>query len=510
MLLEACIQLFQPRQHDLNAMRNFLLGLSLLLVFSTAPALSEPTDQQADFQQIQLHLNNLDSAKNQHETEIQQIKQQIQNQQNQATISQQVTDKRFEMQDARVGDLGIATGQQANAIALLGIFITFIALVAGFGAYFTAANRAAQEAEKHAESASEKWFETHGLELKNKINDLKKLASSLEKDSNNFQEMLRNEEQRILNVKEQNVSVKITHESISAVSTASQALNAKPENNFSAEDHHIRGLDEFQSDRYDSALISFTKAVEQSEAENSSPQSKIKYLFALATSFGALKKHKEAIEIYNKIDKNFSTFNDKEISLTVLISLYNKAHELGDLNNLEEQNKIYNEIFSRFSSDPSPIFRLWTAKSIFNQTQVLIDLKLYNEALKVCNRLITEYGYNTESEIREVVAKAIVRKSIILFHLSKNTDSLLPLEYIENLFNLDSNYSLEKYLVMALVTKAYLQNELKLVEDAISTSDKLIKLYSENTDPEIQEHVARAKKLLNKLRDGSDEATPPA
>jgi tetratricopeptide (TPR) repeat protein len=353
--------------------------LLYLLVYSVSAFCIEPARQGVNAQaspQVQTPATAND---------IDQLKAQLQALQQELTFHQAVSDNRMQAQDQRIGDLNISTSRQANYMAAIsnvttwvGIAIAVIAFGAGFIVYFSATSRASAEAKK----VSERWFQVHSSNLRGQIEALKELAGNLQSQVDSLRQKAegaraeiddltigvdahakqkrRQIDKAAQQILEMSAKTPETRESldpaaIEIVQQASEALQAKPENAFTAEDHYSRGLSEFTAGRFDSALVSFDKAVALSRSH--ADEDYARYLYARAVALYQLGRHSEAISVYDDMDKLYGHDEFPSIRKQVARALVNKGIILGLLNRSEEAISIYDEIIKRYEGDERPRMR---------------------------------------------------------------------------------------------------------------------------------------------------------
>ena len=133
----------------------------------------------------------------------------------------------------------------------------------------------------------------------------------------------------------------------------SNALKAKPESQFTAENFYARGLADISSTNYQSALSAFEQAIMLSNADAPADQV-AQYLFAKGVTLGALGKSEEEIAVYDEIDRRFGKDESPSVRERVAGGLVNKGFRLGALGRSEEAIAVYDEIDRRFSKDESP------------------------------------------------------------------------------------------------------------------------------------------------------------
>lgn len=441
------------------------------------------------------------------QTDIQQLQQQIQVLDKELTVLKEVTANRLDSQDKRVGDLGLWTNQQANHMGaisnlstLVGIGITIItaiiALVAGFSTYFTTKRRAIEEAEKHAASAANEWFTKNSTELKERIDELKKLASMHEEYSNLFKDHLYKVSPQILkNIDPENHNP-VTLEALATVSNASQALNAKPEDQFTVDDHYVRGLNEFSAKRFESALISFQKALDKATTESVSPARHASLITAYAVALCELRRFEEALNFYDEIDQRYGNEPASSVRAQVAKALYNKSVALHHLNRPQDEIRVLDLINQRYGNDPDPAIRENVATSLLNKGITLTSLQRLEEAIATYDTLEQQFGNDSTTLVREQVTKALLNKAGRLNQLNNSEEAIHIYDRIDQRDRHDDSSSLRELVADALFSKGITLANLERSEEAIQAFDTIAQRYSADASPALRERVAKA--LFNK------------
>lgn len=351
------------------------------------------------------------------QTDIQQLQQQILVLDKELTVLKEVASNRLDAQDKRVGDLGLWTSQQANHMGaisnlstLVGIGITvltaLIAVGAGFITYFSTKNRVIEEAEKHAQSAAEAWFIKNKEKLEKEIAELEELAANGKTTINTRLSEIDQAADQILSRPNHSPSQASNPEALLILKTASSALKSKPETEFTAEDHYIRGLNEYSAKRFDLALTNFDTAISIATTESVPPEKLSDYMFARALTLGDLNRHDEEIKGYDKIDEYFGKYSDPTLRRLVGKSLFNKGFALSQLNRSQDEIKVYDEIERRYSSDNTPPLRELTANALVNKGITLKQLNRPEEAIETLERAEKRYANDDNPEMQYILMHA--------------------------------------------------------------------------------------------------------
>jgi TolA-binding protein len=192
-------------------------------------------------------------------------------------------------------------------------------------------------------------------------------------------------------------------ESLKIVAEASKALEAKPEINFSAKEHFLRGLAHFGAKNFQSAIISFDNAI----ANNPDNEEFAKVLLGKALSLAKLDKSEEAIAVYEQIYQRYRKDNAPAMREIVATALFNKGVRLGALGKSEEAIAVYDLIDQRYRSDDAPAIREQVCKALVNQAVRLGALGKSEEAIAVYDQIDQRYRSDDTPAMRELVAKGL-------------------------------------------------------------------------------------------------------
>jgi tetratricopeptide (TPR) repeat protein len=308
-------------------------------------------------------------------------------------ILKEVTSSRLDAQDQRIGDLNGWTEQQANHMAAISnvtawvaTLITLIAVAAGFIIYFSMKGRASAEARE----AAQHWFLENTNALHQQIDALKTEAETLRSQVETLRQRIDNAHGEIDRMttevddhaKESRAAIDQAAQQILAVSSKHQdsrtvdplavetvrqanlTLETKPVNTFNADDHMVRGLSEYTSGRFDSALSSFDKALELARTEVPSPLRYAKLLLARGAALLELQRNVDALEAFDEIDR-------------------------------------------RYGTDAHPALRAQCAKAFFNKGIMFARLGRSQEEIAMYDMIDQRYGTDALSDLREIVARAL-------------------------------------------------------------------------------------------------------
>lgn len=423
------------------------------------------------------------------------------------SVLKEVAATRLDAQDARIGDLDVKTGQQSNHLAAIanlttwvGTAITLITLLAGFVGYVTVRQRASTE----AQAAAQQWFDNHAQALADQIATLQAHVTQLRSEAQTLMETAASGvNQHALTTRERidqaaerllsgtNARADAALEDTSAIQQASRALEAKPEREFTADDHYTRGVHEWTEQRFDAALHHFDQALASASALPAEQQAK--YLYARGAALGQLQRPEDALQVYEEVERRYGGV-DPSPALRELVAraLVSKGFTLGQLQRLDDTLVVYDEVERRYSADPSPALRELVARVWVNKGVMLEKLQRSQDALHACDEVERRYGADPSPMLREHVAKALVNKGIALGQLQQPEHKLSVYDEVERRYGADPSPALRAQVARAWVGKGFTLLQLNRQEDALQIYVAVERRYGDDLDPALREHVAKA------------------
>lgn len=480
--------------------RFFGFSLCLALFFLTttpeSPAMPGKVAQNEVQKQSQVTAQVKSLGKNQEKIVQEEIR--VQSLEKDVAILSAIMDARLDAQDQRFSDLEKWTGQQANYMAAIsnvttwvGAGITLIALVAGFVIYFSMKSRASAEAMQ----AAERWFQQNTNDLRGQIDVLltragnlqsqldelqqkakdahgqiedqttavgdhaKKSVEAISKAAQESRKVIDDAAQQILSLesKDQASQRIVDQASIEVVQQASLALKAKPENEFTSDDHYARGVDEYRRGSLGAALLSFEEAIRKAQQEQVLPEHYVKLMNARAVVIHAQGDTDQAIEIFDEIDRDHGSNTSPGMREQVAKAIFNKGAVLDVRNESEKAIAIYDEVDRRYGRDTSSGVREQVVDALFNKGWILGNGHFNDKAIEVYDEIDRRYGEDASPGIRVAVAKALVCKGIDLGQAGRVEEAINVYEKIENRYSIDTNPSLLELLREARNNKLLLK-----------------------------------------------------
>jgi tetratricopeptide (TPR) repeat protein len=410
----------------------FLTSLALLWP-DLAVRAAEPPPAHEPLVQLQQRIDALEKAlqEQKNTTEILQNKLQLTS----ATI------------DSRMYEFGVITTMLANKttwigilVAMTGVLITILVGVAGFITY----NNAQDKAKKEARSAAKKWFGAKTQDLEREIEQLlfkaeaaqQSIASQADKvlseaqDASRVMQAAKAEAQSFMQMAISAEQVGLSglggqsgdalHSDF--VQQANESLKAKPENQFTADEHYIRGASLYHSGNLQAALDSFDAAIRitSDDADN------VKYRMARAFTLSTLNQSEEAMATWDALDQQYGQHPLDPVREQVATGLFNKGISLTELGRFEEAIAVYDYLDQRFGQDRAAAVREQVAKGLFNKSYKLGKMGRPEQEIAVLQDLEQRFGSASDPHIREHLLRAHNRLGIKQIGLAKSHWSDLP------------------------------------------------------------------------------------
>ncbi len=478
-------------------MRKILFGMILQWLLLSSAAIATASSTPNDIERIRDEMRAIDKT---------------------VAILEEGTKNKLDAQDKRIGDLGLATAQQANFMGAIanqttnvGYLITLILFIGGLAAYFTATRHAAKEAKETAK----KWMEEHERDLRAQIDALKAGAQDLRVEILQLREQAgaarRAIDQHKAEVTDHAANVHAVFDNLVSrlpssvpsedqtsgahadetavhmIHEVSQALESKPEREFTSEDHFTRGFNEYLANRFDSALVSFDKALEHAQTEKVLPTRHARIMFARALALGGIGRDQEEIAAYEEIDQAYGANDDPTLREQVATALVNKGFKLGQVGRTDDEIAVYREVDRRYGSDHTLALRKQVARALCNRATTFGKSGLSDDAITDCDEIDKRYGEDYHPSLREVVARALYNKGGALKQLGHSDHAVQVYGEIDKRYSMDDRPAQQKTVARALVQKGNTLTNLGHYSDAIATYSKVEQRYGANDNPAICE-----------------------
>jgi tetratricopeptide (TPR) repeat protein len=376
----------------------------------------------------------------------------LQEQQRQQSIDLAVLEKinaaKLDAQDKRISDLNLAATQQSNQIAIAanqttqlgnliaitGVVITLLVFAAGLITYFSVTAKAKTEAKQ----AAQDWFRDNSNQLTAEVKQLQNQAAkigaqmtaheanvadaskaavgSIAQQKQAFDTACKQALSSVTDKSGASQPRILSDESKAAIEAEGKRLRAKPEEQFTAADHFVRGLEALTSNNFAVALDWFDKA---NSFEGSKPEQSAMYLFAKAFALGELNRSEDAIAVSEQIEARYGKDDNPAMRELVAKALFNKGVQLDQLNRSEDAIAVYEQIEARYSKDDNPALRELVAKALVNKGGRLGQLNRYEDEITVYEQIEARYGKDESPALREHVAQAKNGQGFSLLMLAK-------------------------------------------------------------------------------------------
>ena len=436
----------------------------------------------------------------------------------------QIVETKLDANDKRIADFSIHTTAQgtqtawvSNLIAMMALGITVVSIVAGFAIY----NGAAAKAKNEARNVAESWFNDNSTKIQNRIAELEenanrfhlqiteleeKALSSLarmDRDSERVTAAATSAENAVKHAAERLISKSISASSKNripntddqiVIKQANDVLKQKPENNFSASDHYIRGVSFFTAGNFQNALESFTSAIDLSKYYIFTERAK--YLMAKATVLSRLDRDAESIEILDEILQLESDFLSDDP--TVIQSLVNKAVSLNKLGRFEEEVAAYNIAISKFNNNTDTNIVTQLVKAIHYKALTLGLMSKPSDALELFNDAIKRFKDNPNEQVRDQLIKLMFGKAVHQMKQKDFADEISTYDEIIEILDGKNPNSLDEQVVKAKHFKAMTLSSTDRVPEALEMYQILESSLKQNITPELKEILANI--MLGKAR----------
>lgn len=389
-----------------------LLSASCPLSFAADnPGGSKTADQAQDsIPQLQEKIKNLEQELQQHKAAQELALYKVQ------TLKETLDSRMYDFANV-TAMLGNNTAWVGNLIALFGSAITVLIFIAGFASYFSTKTRARIEAQEAART----WFAEKIPELEAQFRQRmeEKLLKNEQDVLRRFEELAHQvrakaqaleSEMEAAALREAEVLTRLAggheqegagipdgqgqalHASNLHVLQASESLKSKPENEFTASEHYIRGASLCHHNNYRAALESFDAALKIAREAGSKSSELVKYQMARAYALGTLGEHDAAAAVYDELERHFALDPDDSVREQVAIGLLNKGISLGDNAAWDKALQAYEHLQARFGHDKAASVREQVGKGLYNSAYVLGKLGKYAEELAVYDQLEQRYA----------------------------------------------------------------------------------------------------------------------
>lgn len=393
-------------------------------------------------------------------------------------------DKRVDDQVSRVADIG-------NQVDRFGICITVLLFLAGVFGYFSAANKAREEARE----ATKQWLEKHFQTLQQKIKSLEESAALAQTridstvDGVNAHATAAKEYiQRNLDSTNNSIG-QISRSDDEALQQSAEQIRSTPEANYSFEDWDTRAFAAYRAEQLEDAALFWKRA-------------------ATVPGAGAVRTA-QALHNRSVVLRQLRRWNDAKTTLEELIASYGNDPSpelqlimskallgLGvTFSNLQDDNAAiaaYDKLISLHDDGESPALREQIAKAMFNKGLKLGQMGLADEEITTYENLLSRYAADNSAALREPIANALLNKGFTLGQIQRSEDAIAAYDQLITLYNNDDSPAIRVQVVKATVNKGIQLGQMQRNDEAVSIFEHLITRYGNDASPDLQEPIAHA------------------
>jgi tetratricopeptide (TPR) repeat protein len=177
-------------------------------------------------------------------------------------------------------------------------------------------------------------------------------------------------------------------------------------------------------------------------------------LFNKAYALGELKRHDEAIAIFDDLVARYGNHDMAVIQERVCAALYNKGIDLGKLDRSEDAISAYNEVLARFGAIQNPSLLVTIVSALYNKGVRLGKLNRSEEAIAVYDEVVMRFGGAEGDVLQERVAKALFNKGVRLGEQKRQDDAITTYDAVMVRYGNTENPAIKEHLFNALFNKA--------------------------------------------------------
>lgn len=424
-------------------------------------------------------------------------------------IEKKITNNRIEMQDKRISDISLGISQQSNnltsstsllsiAISILGTIVTLILFLAGYATYLVSTKKSIEAAREE----SKNWIKSNSTNIEKQIKTLEKTVSDAMKEidrlnndlsnkhkqahnkiDESVQEMLRSFHQKAMPNDTEAMQSDSSSTAANDVKAASNELSSKAEDQFTPQDHFIRGLNEQQENRLDSALISYEKAINHPDFPKIEPEQQLRIYFAKSIAMEQIGKIDDAISIYNKIEDNY--IKNDSLAYYVSMSIFNKGLLYHRQQKINDAISTYQFIEDNFAHHNKLEIQEQVAMSLVNLAYDQQSLGFTNEAELNLNKLLHRYSNSNAPTLSHQVTLAYANLLKILNTEARKEDAESILDkFKKHIAKLEDSSSDTIHYIKSKFNYAILLKSINQATEASVHLNDIQKSYQHSNDPE--------------------------
>jgi tetratricopeptide (TPR) repeat protein len=401
--------------------------------------------------------------------------------------------ERLQMQDERIGDLGLMIGFFG---ALITITVVFFSIRSKSEAVGAARDEAQEEIKKRAKEyieadlrpAVDKALKDIQVVADKRLEDLRK-AHEVTQELNARHKGLIEGYSPIISRDNDKPGTPEQKPGAEETAKKTQSVLSK-EYHFS--DQLALGIQAYEQGKYERAAEHFDKAASIAE-------SLMDRALALANKGGALgllQRNEEAIVIFDEVVKDYGEASEVTLRVHVASALINKGVVLSQLQWSEKAIAVYDEVVKRYGEAPEEALRVAVAKALVNKGVQLGQLQQNEKAITVYDEVVKRYGEAPEEALRVAVGKALVNQGVQLGQLQQNEKAITVYDEVVKRYGEAPEVALRVRVASALINKGIALSELQHFEKEIAVYEEVVKRYGEAPEAALRVQVASA--LINK------------
>lgn len=200
----------------------------------------------------------------------------------------------------------------------------------------------------------------------------------------------------------------------------------------------------------------------------------------------------KAIENNTILIKRFIDSVIPVIQEQVARAFFNNGASHAQQNNLEEAIKSYTHFINHFKNTCNPNILDHIVKSLFNNAIALQEQNKFDKARENYTALITRFIDSEESVQQEHVAKSFVNRSGILKQEDRLDEAIAGYTEVIDLFSSSDQPALLIAVSTSLFNTAMAMSKLGRKNEALENCNEVAKRFTNNTNEDIQQNVAKA------------------
>jgi len=331
-------------------------------------------------------------------------------------LNQRLDDQQH-AQNNRITDLHEKSSQLQLSLEGFGLVITMLALIAGFIGYISVINK--------VKAQINWWFEAHTQDIEQRIEAFSKKLDGLEKHAEQSTEQYVDDLQQTKERIQNNVTggQEIDPSTRQNINEADDALQQKPEAEYTFEDWNTRALAAYTNRKFGEAIFYWDRAIAMAVAmDNSDVKAEdiAKMMVNKGNTFGQLDppQYQEAIAAYDQLIDQYGHSDNLALQEQCAMAIFNKGNTWGKLDPPQYKEKIatYDQLIAQYGNADNLALQELCAKAMFNKGITLskLDPPQYQEAIDTYEQLIDQYGHSDNPVLQQICTMVkVVREAAL-------------------------------------------------------------------------------------------------